>query len=63
MRPKVRVARTGVPPRSRRKAAQGTNARAILALWAKVEGENREPLRRDLEDELRELLLLPPAAA
>ena len=48
MRPKVRVAITGVPPRSRRNAAQGTSATAIRALWAKEEGENREFLR-DLE--------------
>lgn len=30
--PRVRVAATGVPPRSRRKAAQGARAAAILAL-------------------------------
>lgn len=48
MRPRVRVAITGVPPRSMRKAAQGTRATAIRALWANVEGENREFLR-DLE--------------
>lgn len=53
MRPKVSVASTGVPPRSRRKAAQGTNATAILALCAKDEGENRELVREDLEEELR----------
>lgn len=51
MRPRVRVATTGVPPRSRRKAAQGTRATAILALCAKAEGENREFLR-DLEGPL-----------
>lgn len=50
MRPRVRVASTGVPPRSRRKAAQGTSATAIRALWLKVEGEKREFLR-DLDEE------------
>lgn len=45
------IATTGVPPRSRRKAAQGTRATAILALCAKAEGENREFLR-DLEGAL-----------
>lgn len=51
MRPRVRVAATGVPPRSRRKAAQGTSATAILALCAKAAGVNRE-LWRDLEGPL-----------
>uniref|UniRef100_A0A2P2Q1Y8 Uncharacterized protein n=1 Tax=Rhizophora mucronata TaxID=61149 RepID=A0A2P2Q1Y8_RHIMU len=32
MRPRVKVARTGAPPKSRRKAAQGTSAMAILVL-------------------------------
>ena len=32
MRPTVRVASTAVPPRSRRKAAQGMRAMAIRAL-------------------------------
>ena len=50
----MRVATTGVPPRSRRKAAQGTRAMAIRALWVKVEGEYLEFFRRDD----RELLLL-----
>lgn len=48
MRPRVRVAKTGVPPRSSRKAAQGTRAIAIRALWMKEEGENRD-LLRDLD--------------
>lgn len=46
MSPRVRAATTGVPPRSRRKAAHGTSATAILvspgpvtlALWTKAEG-------------------------
>lgn len=45
---------TGVPPRSRSKAAQGTRAMEILALWAKEDGEYLEFFRRDD----RELLLL-----
>lgn len=48
MRPTIRVATTGVPPRSRRKAAHGTRAMAILELWANMEGANREFLT-DLE--------------
>jgi len=50
----VRVATTGVPPRSRRKAAQGTRAMAIRPFWVKAEGEYLEFFRRGD----RELLLL-----
>lgn len=60
MSPNVKAAKTGVPPRSRRKAAQGTRATAILALWANEEGENREFLRDLIEEEQLLLLLLPP---
>lgn len=35
MRPTVRVAITGVPPRSRRKAAEGIRARPMRPLWEK----------------------------
>ncbi|KAL0335880.1 UNVERIFIED_CONTAM: hypothetical protein Sradi_4799900 [Sesamum radiatum] len=48
MRPTTRVATTGEPPRSRRKAAVGTRATAILALWTKEEGENREFFMEEL---------------
>lgn len=51
MSPRVRVATTGVPPRSRRKAAHGTRVMARWALWAKEEGENREFLRDREEEE------------
>lgn len=51
----MRVATTGVPPRSRRKTAEGTKAIAILVLWKKEEGENRE----FLTEELRRLLVVP----
>ena len=46
-----------MPPRSRRKAPQGTRATAILELWTKLEGENREFLR-DLELEGKSFLLV-----
>lgn len=59
MSPRVRAATTGVPPRSRRKAAQGTSATAILALWTKADGANREFLRDLEEEELALALPLP----
>lgn len=59
MRPRVRVARTGAPPRSRRKAAQGTRARAIRALCANDDGENLE-FFRDLDEEEGEGETPPP---
>lgn len=60
MRPRVRVVSTGVPPRSRRKAAQGSRARASRALWAKEVGENREFFRDLDEEEEEEGEVAPP---
>lgn len=48
MRPRVRVATTGVPPRSRRKAAHGTSAIAVLLLWRNDEAMNLGFLDEDL---------------
>lgn len=49
----MRIVKTGVPPKSRRKSAAGTRAKARRELWMKVEGvrEWREEEEEEAEGE------------